>query len=91
VTVTNALSFGFCPAIPPGAYTLSTQTAGQWSGGQISRIKLIVSGPVSYTAIFTQGQASDNGYGYSAGSYISGRMQIEQVNGYYCQGLFYMY
>ena len=86
VTVTNPINFGFCPAIPPGAYTLATQAAGQWSGGQISGIKLLITGPVSFTAIFTQGQASDNGYGYAAGNFVSGNMQIEQVNGYFCQG-----
>ena len=85
LTVTTALNFGFCPAIPPGAYNLTTQSAGQWSAGAISGLKLLVTGPVSFTVIFTQGQASDNGYGYAAGSYVSGNMQIEQVNGYYCQ------
>lgn len=86
VSVTTALNFGFCPAIPPGAYNLTTQTVGQWSGGQISGLKLLLTGAVSMTAILTQGQASDNGYGTAAGSFVSGNLQIEQVNGYYCQG-----
>jgi hypothetical protein len=86
VTVTTPINFGFCPAIPPGAYNLTTQTVGQWNGGQISGLKLLITGAVNMTAIFTQGQASEGGYGYAAGSFISGNMIIEQVNGYYCQG-----
>ncbi len=86
VSVTAPLSFGFCPAIPPGAYNLTTQTVGQWNGGQISGLKLLITGAVNIVAIFTQGQASDNGYGYAGGNFISGNMQLESVNGYYCQG-----
>lgn len=81
----------FCPAIPTGTYTLATQTVGQWTNGQISGLKLVVTGPVSMTMNLSQAQASQYSYNYSATSYISGGLIVEQVNGYYCQGLqFYM-
>lgn len=98
VTVTSAIGGTnngyFCPAIPAGTYTLATQTVGQWTNGQISGLKLVISGPVSMTASLSQAQASQyNSYQqYSSGSsYISGGLIIEQVSGFYCQGLqFYM-
>lgn len=96
VSVTTAIGGAgsnsyFCPAIPAGTYNLATQTVGQWANGQISGLKLIVSGPVTMTMILNQAQASQYSYQYSTTSYISGGLVIEQVNGYYCQGLqFYL-
>ena len=86
VTVTAAINFGFCPAVPPGTYNLTTQTVGQWSAGAISGLKLLITGPVNMTALLTQAQATEYGYQVSSGSRISGNLQIEQVNGYFCQG-----
>ena len=81
----------FCPAIPAGTYNLATQTVGQWNNGQISGLKLIISGPVTMTVVLNQAQAAQYSYQYSSSSYITGGLIIEQVNGYYCQGLqFYM-
>ena len=77
----------FCPGIPAGTYNLTTQTVGQWSQGAVSGLKLLITGPVNMTAILSNGQASEYGYQYQTGSHISGNLQIEQVNGYYCQGL----
>lgn len=95
VTVTTPIGGAnngyFCPAIPAGTYTLATYTVGQWTNGQISGLKLVISGPVSMVVSLSQAQASQYSYQYSSTSYISGGMIIEQVNGYYCQGLqFYM-
>lgn len=81
----------FCPAIPAGTYNLATQTVGQWANGQISGLRLIISGPVTMTVVLNQAQAAQYSYQYSSSSYITGGLIIEQVNGYYCQGLqFYM-
>lgn len=81
----------FCPAIPAGTYNLATQTVGQWNNGQISGLRLIISGPVTMTVVLSQAQATQFSYQYSSSSYITGGLIIEQVNGYYCQGLqFYM-
>lgn len=77
----------FCPAIPAGTYNLATQTVGQWSQGQISGLRLVISGPVTMTVSLNQAQAYQNSYQYSSSSYIAGSLVIEQVNGYYCQGL----
>lgn len=94
VTFSQALNLGFCPAIPAGQYSLATQTAGQWNQGQISGIRFVISGPVSMTALLLNAQASEGGYYQygSGGSRLYGNLQIEQVNGYYCQGAnFYLY
>lgn len=81
----------FCPAIPAGTYTLATQTVGQWTNGVITGLRLIITGPVSMVITLSQAQASQYTYQYSSTSYISGGMIVEQVNGFYCQGLqFYM-
>ncbi len=91
VTVTQIIGGGnggyFCPAIPAGAYTLSTYTVGQWTNGVISGLKLVVTGPVSMTISLSQAQASQYSYQYSNSSYIYGTMVVEQVNGFNCQGL----
>lgn len=91
VTVTQIIGGAnngyFCPAIPAGTYTLATYTVGQWTNGVISGLKLVVSGPVSMTVSLNQAQASQYSYQYSNSSYIYGTMVVEQVNGYYCQGL----
>lgn len=88
VSVNTALSNRyFCPGVPAGTYNLTTQTVGQWSAGAISGLKLLLTGPVNIVAILTQAQASEYGYQYQSGSRISGNLQIESVNGYYCQGL----
>jgi len=90
ISVTTPLSNRyFCPGMPAGTYNLTTQTVGQWSAGAISGLKLLISGPVNAVAILTQAQASDYGYGGygTSSSRISGNLQIESVNGYYCQGL----
>lgn len=86
VNVTTALSFGFCPQIPAGQYSLGTQTGGQWANGAISGLRFIISGPVSIIASLNQAQATEYGYQFSTGSRINGNLVIEQVNGYYCQG-----
>ena len=93
VTVTQIIGGGngyFCPAIPAGTYTLATYTVGQWTNGVISGLKLVVTGPVSMTISLSQAQAWQNTSQYSQysnSSYIYGTMVVEQVNGYYCQGL----
>lgn len=93
VTTSQVLNLGFCPQVPAGQYSLATQTAGQWNQGQISGIRFVISGPVSMTAILLNAQASEGMYQYgSGGSRLYGTLQIEQVNGYYCQGAnFYLY
>ncbi len=90
VTVTQIIGGGngyFCPAIPAGTYTLATHTVGQWTNGVITGLRLVVTGPVSMTISLSQAQASQYSYQYSNSSYIYGTMVVEQVNGYYCQGL----
>jgi hypothetical protein len=86
IKVAAALNFGFCPQIPAGEYNLSTHTVGQWTNGQISGLKLIISGAVNMTAYLSQAQASESTYQYSSSSRVNGNLIIEQVNGYYCQG-----
>lgn len=79
----------FCPVIPVGEYNLTTQSVGQWANGQISGLRLLVTGPVTMTITLNQAQAYEYSYGYqySSGSRVYGNMIVEQVNGYYCQGL----
>lgn len=88
VTVSSALNLGFCPQIPAGTYNLTTQTVGQWANGQISGLRLIVTGAVNMTITLNQAQAYEYSYGYysSSSSRVYGTMIVEQVNGYYCQG-----
>ncbi|MEK6628334.1 MAG: hypothetical protein AABY53_06890 [Bdellovibrionota bacterium] len=92
VTVSGLLNLGFCPQVPAGTYNLTTQTVGQWSNGQISGLRMFISGSsITMTASLSQAQASEYsyGYGYQSGvsnSRIYGNLIIEQVNGYYCQG-----
>jgi hypothetical protein len=92
-TTSQVLSPAFCPQVPAGQYSVVTNAAGQWNQGQISGVRLVFSGPVSMTAILTNAQASEGMYQYGAGgSRLYGTLQIEQVNGYYCQGSnFYLY
>ena len=91
VTVTQPIGGSnngyFCPAIPAGTYNLATQTVGQWTNGVITGLRMVLSGPVSMMVTLSQAQASQYSYQYSNSSYISGGMIVEQVNGYYCQGL----
>lgn len=91
VTVTQIIGGGnggyFCPAIPAGTYNLNTLTVGQWTNGVITGLRMVVAGPVSMTISLSQAQAWQNTYQYSNSSYIYGTMIVEQVNGYYCQGL----
>lgn len=90
VTVTQIIGSGggyFCPAIPTGTYTLNTVTVGQWTNGVITGLRMVITGPVSMTVSLSQAQASQYTYQYSNTSYIYGTMIIEQVNGFYCQGL----
>lgn len=91
--VTTALNLGFCPQLPPGRYNLTTQTVGQWNQGQISGLKMLLTGPVTAVAVVNQAQASEYSYGGgwfggggTATSRVNGYLVIEQVNGYYCQG-----
>jgi hypothetical protein len=93
VTISQVLNLGFCPQVPAGQYSLATNTAGQWNQGQISGIRFVISGPVSMTAILLNAQATEGMYQYgSGGSRLYGTLQVEQVNGYYCQGAnFYLY
>lgn len=89
VTVSGGLNLGFCPQVPAGTYNLTTQTVGQWANGQISGLRMLISGAVTMTASLSQAQASEYSYGYqsTAGtSRLYGTLIIEQVNGYYCQG-----
>ncbi len=89
VTVAGVLNLGFCPAVPAGTYDLSTQTVGQWANGQISGLRMLITGPVTMTVTLSQAQASQYSYSNSysqSTSRIYGTMIIEQVNGYYCQG-----
>lgn len=86
INVTAALNLGFCPQVPAGQYTISTQTVGQWANGKISGLRFLVSGPVTITAVINDAQAYENGYQYSSSGRVSGQILIEQVNGYYCQG-----
>ena len=92
-TLNQVLSPAFCPQVPAGQYSVSTHTAGQWNQGQISGVRFVISGPVSMTAVLLNAQASEGMYQYGAGgSRLYGTLQIEQVNGYYCQGSnFYLY
>jgi hypothetical protein len=87
VNVAAVLNLGFCPAVPAGQYNLSTQTVGQWSKGAISGLRMLISGPVTMTAVINQAQAYEYGYSqYSNNSRVYGQIVIEQVNGYFCQG-----
>jgi hypothetical protein len=92
VTVNSVLNLGFCPQVPAGQYSLATQTAGQWNQGQISGIRFVITGPVSMTALLLNASASEQVYGYSSSTRLWGNLQVETVNGYYCQGAnFYLY
>lgn len=92
IVVTTAIPPSMCPSIPAGQYNLSTQTVGTWNQGQISGLKFLVTGPVAFTAILLNAQATEYMNGYSTSSRIMGNLQIEQVNGYYCNSNdFYLY
>lgn len=80
----------FCPAIPAGSYSISTQTVGQWANGQISGMRFLISGAgVSAVAVLNQAQAQDYSYGYysTSTSRVYGTLLIESVNGFNCQSL----
>lgn len=96
VNVSTATNLGFCP-LPAGTYTLTTQTVGQWNQGQVSGLKLLITGPATLTAVVNQAQATEYSYGYGGGGYwgggsntgssrVQGYLVIEQVNGIYCHG-----
>lgn len=132
VSVVTALSdMGLCPQIPAGTYNLTTHTGGQWQNGQISGLRILITGPVTITATLSNAQATQSGYGGGGGYYgggggyggypygspygyggtyggysggaqygnqyggqqpstgnrIIGNLIIEQVNGYFCQGV----
>lgn len=93
VNVSSSLNLGFCPALPAGSYNLTTQTVGQWNQGQISGLKMLITGPVTAIAVVNQAQASEYSNGWYGGgggstgsSRVTGYLVIESVNGYYCQG-----
>ena len=119
--VTTLSDMGLCPQIPAGTYNLTTHTGGQWQNGQISGLRIIITGPVTITATLNNAQATQYGsqygigggysgypyanpYGYgigyggyanntqygnqtSNGNRLYGNLIIEQVNGYFCQGV----
>lgn len=86
VNVTAPLNLGFCPQVPAGQYTISTQAVGQWANGKISGMRMIISGAVQMIAVINDAQGYEYGYSQYAQSRVSGQMLIEQVNGFYCQG-----
>jgi hypothetical protein len=100
VTVNSLLNLGMCPQIPPGNYQLATQTVGAWNGNgnqaQVSGIRLLMTRDnIQFTAILSNAYAAEYvgyGYGYASRTQISGNLQIEQVNGFYCNSAsFYLY
>lgn len=91
LNVTTALGGTACPPIPAGTYTITTQQVGQWAGGQISGLRLLISGAnVQATATVNNAQAYDSyGYGYSSGANsnlgrVIGSISIESNNGLQC-------
>lgn len=98
VAVSYPLNLGMCPQLPAGNYNLVTRNAGMWNGNgsqaQISglRVELQRDG-MNIVASFSNVWAIEYPYsGYSSSSRLSGNLQIEQVNGYWCQGAnYYLY
>jgi hypothetical protein len=109
MVIAAPLNLSFCGLIPAGTYNLTTATVGRWNQGQISGVRIVLSGPVTFYAVLYNAQATEfagNNYPYQQpfnqgfqqpyqsanGRRITGTLQIEQVNGYYCQGAsYYMY
>ena len=106
IAIPAALNLSFCGTIPAGTYDLQTNNVGRWNQGQISGIRLVLRGPVTFYVVLYNAQATEysygnnypyaqpygqqQGYNQSANSKrISGTLQIESVNGYYCQGATY--
>lgn len=103
IVLSAPLNLSFCGTIPAGTYNLTTSTVGRWNQGQISGLRLALIGPVTFYVVLYNAQAYDYSFGnsypyaqpYQQGYYqqngkrISGTLQIESVNGYYCQGSSY--
>jgi hypothetical protein len=90
--ISYPLSLGMCPQLPPGNWNIVTRNAGMWNGSgsqaQISglRVELQKDG-MNAVAVFTNVAAVEYPYsGYSSQTRLWGNMQIESVNGYWCQG-----
>lgn len=96
--VTYPLNLGMCPQMPAGNYNVVTRNVGMWNGNgsqaQVSglRVELQKDG-LSATAVLTNVWAIEYPYsGYSSSTRLSGNVQIESVNGFWCQGAnFYLY
>lgn len=100
MVIATPLNLSFCGTIPAGTYDLQTETVGRWNQGQISGLRLVLRGPVTFSVVLYNAQASEYTYGGGYNPYnpyqggyasannrrISGTLTIEQVNGYYCQG-----
>ena len=91
IDVSVPMNLYFCGTLPAGSYELQTQDVGRWNQGQISGIRLVARGAVTFTALLVNSRAWDNSNYYngpsaSANRYIEGTFRIEQINGYYCQG-----
>ncbi len=86
VVINQHMALGFCQ-IPAGTYNYTTQTAGQWSGGQISNLRITASGQVGFVAFLANAQAysynSNQPYTQSGGK-IYGNLVLESVNGTSC-------
>jgi hypothetical protein len=79
INLATPVNFGFCPQFPAGTYNLTTQTVGQWNAGQISGLKILISGAVSATAYVQQAQAYEN-TGYSGYNGYNGYNPYNQYN-----------
>lgn len=96
--ISYPLNLGMCPQLPPGNYNVQTKNVGMWNGNgsqaQISGLRLELS-KEGYSAqvVLSNAWAIEYPYsGYSSSTRLSGNVQVESVNGYWCQGAnFYLY
>lgn len=67
VVVSAPLNLYFCGQVPAGNYELGTEVVGRWNQGQISGIRLIARGPVTFVLTLSNTQAYD--YSFAGGAF----------------------